>query len=657
MAYKSNRTGEEIDALLDKVANIEPSSGSTYKEVTYLELRQMRDAGALEVGAQYRITDYVASTSQSSTRSANHPFDLIVTALDSNTLSEEALAVKHKDDTYFSNSKLEAWRVWYCLDNDTNRFNWAVQEVEGRPQYWRSYWGKFTVDEGSTSPKYVTKVIDGVTKYLYRPNAPTDYLEYTPLERREIIGSVSSVDDLVFESYGRPYEYDGEWYWDDVYDIDVRTKDGGHLIASLYYDYSEGRNAIFYDANDDYEFAIIFNPETEEIDDSTYRFTSPDRESVEYWWNNLYDGYKEIESVEQFYGNQDSLYYAFDSVLDEYTRDVTEVYSSETNKIYYYYGEDDYGDPTNILDYIEYYAPVEAVCKTGVIYRLIDDRHNDLPYDFKGIQLNYGGKWRYAFTYKDADLSLTNRCGYNKVNPYLAESSVVASIPVLSLELTNTSSIVGIYYNEVETRIERGLVSVGQQISANKWVAINQPRCIQDLNISIKNSFVGNVIRGTALLLEIGEGQAIGTMMMNTIWLGYNTTYSIYIKGSGFNRTFFNFLNSNGDVEVKCGYLYDCEIEDAGKVNTDAIGGIEFNQAITHSRFRIFDKITFTYTPPSGTNSTSNPLRFLDVDLRGTAATTVNIPSTFPLSSDYTLKIAKNSSGSIKCWTEADLIG
>ena len=30
---------------------------------------------------------------------------------------------------YFQNSKLEAWKVWYCLDNDKSRFAWAEKDV------------------------------------------------------------------------------------------------------------------------------------------------------------------------------------------------------------------------------------------------------------------------------------------------------------------------------------------------------------------------------------------------------------------------------------------------------------------------------------------------------------------------------------------------
>src|SRR5690606_30665691 len=58
-------------------------------------------------------------------RSAGNVFDLIVVADDVNKLNENARAVQHEGDTYFTNSKLEARKLKYCLDNDTDRFAWA----------------------------------------------------------------------------------------------------------------------------------------------------------------------------------------------------------------------------------------------------------------------------------------------------------------------------------------------------------------------------------------------------------------------------------------------------------------------------------------------------------------------------------------------------
>lgn len=101
---------------------------SLMTEVTWQELKDLRDNGQLTAGHKYRMIDYDTYTSQEGTQSAMHPFDLILTALDNKTLSEECSAIQSARDVdgYFANSNLGAWRVWYCLDNNTARFSWAV---------------------------------------------------------------------------------------------------------------------------------------------------------------------------------------------------------------------------------------------------------------------------------------------------------------------------------------------------------------------------------------------------------------------------------------------------------------------------------------------------------------------------------------------------
>ena len=96
------------------------------QSITYNELVQLRDTAKLIPGMQYRITDYTCTTSAEDTQSANNAFDIIVVAIDESHLSEEAKAAHHAGDTYFSNSNLDAWKIWYCLDNNQDKFTWAV---------------------------------------------------------------------------------------------------------------------------------------------------------------------------------------------------------------------------------------------------------------------------------------------------------------------------------------------------------------------------------------------------------------------------------------------------------------------------------------------------------------------------------------------------
>ena len=93
--------------------------------ITWSDLKAKRDASELTPGMQYRITDYTCTTTQDATTSAGHVFDIIVTADDESTLNEVARAAKHEGDSYFANNDLNAWKIWYCLDNDNTRFGWA----------------------------------------------------------------------------------------------------------------------------------------------------------------------------------------------------------------------------------------------------------------------------------------------------------------------------------------------------------------------------------------------------------------------------------------------------------------------------------------------------------------------------------------------------
>ena len=109
-----NGTDTNVDEQLSKCT-----------EITYADLVTLRNNSGLVAGMWYRITDYVTTTVQANTQSAGHAFDVLVRADSANILNENAFAALHSGDTYFANSKINSWELKYCLDNDTNRFNWA----------------------------------------------------------------------------------------------------------------------------------------------------------------------------------------------------------------------------------------------------------------------------------------------------------------------------------------------------------------------------------------------------------------------------------------------------------------------------------------------------------------------------------------------------
>lgn len=100
------------------------SGGGTLVETTYEQLKELVDASGLIPGNRYRITDFV-SIFNSAVKSANHPFDLIVTAYSTNKFYPKAQAMLHEGDDYFANSDLSKWEIWYDFNNDTSKYAFA----------------------------------------------------------------------------------------------------------------------------------------------------------------------------------------------------------------------------------------------------------------------------------------------------------------------------------------------------------------------------------------------------------------------------------------------------------------------------------------------------------------------------------------------------
>ena len=127
-------------------------------KVTYTELVYFRNNAQLTSGRFYQITDYITTTTQEGTKSAGHPFDVIVLALSESELSERAWAIQHEGDEYFANSDLNAWQIWYCIDNDINRFSWA-DETNGKGVIYRM------IDEWNNDVPYDFKNIQFYRKW------------------------------------------------------------------------------------------------------------------------------------------------------------------------------------------------------------------------------------------------------------------------------------------------------------------------------------------------------------------------------------------------------------------------------------------------------------------------------------------------------------
>ena len=151
--------------LEDKGSN-QGTASNQIIAISYADLKALRGNAQLVPGQQYRITDYTCTTTQENTRAVGHAFDIIVTALDEFTLSEEAQAIQNSNDGYFDDLNLSAWKIWYCLDNDTTRFAWA-DETNGKGVIYHM------IDEFDNDIPYDFKNIQ-----FKHPNDTTTYPHY-----------------------------------------------------------------------------------------------------------------------------------------------------------------------------------------------------------------------------------------------------------------------------------------------------------------------------------------------------------------------------------------------------------------------------------------------------------------------------------------------
>ena len=177
-------------------------------------------AGSLEPGKLYRITDYVTTTKNGENpditsysityKSAMHQFDLIVMATSPNKLDCQAKVILHSGDTYFSTSDLFKWQVWYDINNNTNKYDWA-DSTNGKGVIYRM------IDERNNECSYDFKNIlfkRKLTNGEYDPDSGTLTWVYTfgktsdasinnnncynNILKERIIGSKYVLSDIVF---------------------------------------------------------------------------------------------------------------------------------------------------------------------------------------------------------------------------------------------------------------------------------------------------------------------------------------------------------------------------------------------------------------------------------------------------------------------------
>lgn len=150
----SGATTKFLDARLldDLLARIDAGGGSggggsvstLTTSVTYAQLVSLVGSATLVPGMLYRITNYTCTTSHANTSVRGRYFDIIVLALTTSKLSEDAYATHSVRDTanIFTNCNLAAWRLKYSLQGGSTLFSWGGNvNSTGIIYYMKDEWG------------------------------------------------------------------------------------------------------------------------------------------------------------------------------------------------------------------------------------------------------------------------------------------------------------------------------------------------------------------------------------------------------------------------------------------------------------------------------------------------------------------------------------
>lgn len=130
-----------VNQILEKT-----KTSTNILEVTYDELKNLKDNSQLVPEQKYRMIDYETIVQGDDVRSAGHVFDLILTAKSKNQLYDLCQAKQSERDTegYFSHSDLDSWKVYYTMDTGQyshvpRKGNGVVVDVLGAGEEYSQY--------------------------------------------------------------------------------------------------------------------------------------------------------------------------------------------------------------------------------------------------------------------------------------------------------------------------------------------------------------------------------------------------------------------------------------------------------------------------------------------------------------------------------------
>ena len=285
------------------------------------------------------------------------------------------------------------------------------------------------------------------------------------------------------------------------------------------------------------------------------------------------------------------------------------------------------------------FAWADSANGKGVIYRMIDEWNNDVPYDFKNIQFRYdywGSKYMYYYyTFAsgnigdnaDNSLNISNGCYNNNIAEYILNGK----------RTLNTITFIGrnCYNNSFNSNCSNNIF--GNSCSSNKfgtWVNNNE----------FGNNCDDNVFGSGC------HNNSFGTNCISNIFA--NNCYSNTFNNDCYGNTFGNycsliFLGNNIYSNSFGNYCYAIKF---------ALDGSVSKKYSHYNRNHFGDGCQYIFFTGAETASSTQQVQNYKFaqGLQGTSSAYLTIDG--KRSRAYETKVAKNSNGELKIYCEADLI-
>ena len=424
--------------------------------VTYSELKTLRNNSELIPGMFYRITDYVCTTSQADTRAMDNKFDIIVQALSTSTLSENASADYHWEEGVVEGVGFKPSVVsddTMLVEGSVIPFYYEyidIADLESPGEYKQTdvfiAYGYLENNNGITVPVIYKTDESGL---MDEPNPEFEEPDYADVFYYE---GTANIDGVTYDKWRKiEQEEESELTWDSV--------GKAYLYTNVITDVPEGENTI--------KKVDGIQPNVADIPAWEIKYCL-DNDTTRFAWA----AGQAIVNIESSYSNGEFL-------TRQPAFDGQEPDGSEYQYAWGTQEDVDDGDSTNfwysrnevITDGEEVYSGGEiqfaqiTELGKGVIYYMKDEHGNECPYDFKNIQFK-----RYMIVDNDVVslsylvgryLGILNGKGYTideddyiwcYTFSWLNENDETEDLSVIGKKLaTDEGQYIGVYDNVIKT--------------------------------------------------------------------------------------------------------------------------------------------------------------------------------------------------------------